>query len=168
MVSFWTCVQYRGCCQSCQIKKNMSNLKSCLKHFRRSTEIKLPSYVQEPINFELMKDFLEKLGKIGPKMRQISIIFDGSDGQIHSTLEDISKYLINFDFLMVYAIFHINKHFFYNHVEKSRVLFFYKILSNKHAAPPIFDFLKQSVSCGIGGALLTFLRHLSKPPFQNF
>ena len=48
---------------------------------------------------------------------------------------------------MAFAIFDIN--ILYNHVEKSRLLFFNKILSSKHAAPPIFDFLKQSVSCGI-------------------
>ena len=48
---------------------------------------------------------------------------------------------------MVFAIFDIIERFLYKHVEKSKVLFFYKILSNKHAAPPIFNFLKQSVRC---------------------
>ena len=82
-------------------------------------------------------------------MRHISIILECSDGQKYFTLEDISKYFINFGFLMAFAIFNINEHFLYNQVEKSRVLFFNKILSNKHAAPPIFNFLKQSVRCGI-------------------
>ena len=45
-------------------------------------------------------------------MRYISTILEGSDGQIHSTLEDVPKYFINFDFLMVFAIFDINEHFF--------------------------------------------------------
>ena len=96
-----------------------------------------------------MKAFLDKLVKLGRKMRQISIILEGLDGQIHSTLENISKYFINFDFLMVFAIIDIIEHFMYKDVEKSRVLFFSKILSNKHAAPPIFNFLKQSVRCEI-------------------
>ena len=59
-----------------------------------------------------MKDFLDKLVKLGRKMRQIDIILEGSDGQIHSALEDISKYFINFDFPMVFAIFDINNNFF--------------------------------------------------------
>ena len=64
-------------------------------------------------------------------------------------LEDISKYFISFGMMMTFTIFNINKHFLYNHIEKSRVLLFNEILSKKHAAPPIFNFLKQSVRCGI-------------------
>ena len=52
---------------------------------------------------------------------------------------------------MAFAIFNIDEIFLYNRVEKSRVPFFNKILSNKHAAPPIFNFPKQSVRCGIAG-----------------
>ena len=87
--------------------------------------------------------------KTRPKNEIDSIILEGSDGQIHSTLEDVSKYFINFDLLMLFAIFDIHKHFLYNQVEKSKDHLFNKILPNKHAAPSIFNFLKQSVSCGI-------------------
>ena len=48
---------------------------------------------------------------------------------------------------MAFAIFDIN--ILYNHVEKSRLLSFNKILYNKHATPPMFNFLKQWVSYGI-------------------
>ena len=82
-------------------------------------------------------------------MRHMSIILQCSDGWKYLTLEDMSKYFINFGFLMACAIFNINDNFLYNQVEESRVLFFSKILCNKHAAPPILKFLKQSVSCGI-------------------
>ena len=61
----------------------------------------------------------------------------------------VSKYCINFGFLMAFAIFDINEYFLYNHVEKSRLLFFNIILSNKHAVPSIFNFLKKQASCGI-------------------
>ena len=37
----------------------------------------------------------------------------------------------------------------YHDILKSRILFFNKILSNKHTAPPIFNLEKQSVRCGI-------------------
>ena len=47
-------------------------------------------------------------------MRHISIILECSDGQKYFTLEDISKYFINFGFLMAFAIFNINEHFLYN------------------------------------------------------
>ena len=77
-------------------------------------------------------------------MRLITFLFEGSDGQKHMILKDISKYLINFGMMMAFPIFDINKHFLYNNIEKSRVLFFNEILSDKHAAPPIFNFLKQS------------------------
>ena len=70
------------------------------------------------------------------------MFFEVSDGQKYFTLEDISKYFINFGMLMLFAIFDIIDFLLYNHIEKSRVLFFNKILSNKHAAPPIFNFLK--------------------------
>ena len=73
------------------------------------------------------------------------MLLEGSDGQKHIILEDISKYFINFGMMMAFPIFDINKHFLYNNIEKSRVLFFNEILSDKHAAPPIFNFLKQSV-----------------------
>ena len=82
-------------------------------------------------------------------MRLITFLFEGSDGQKHMILEDISKYFISFGMMMTFTIFNINKHFLYNHIEKSRVLFFNEILSNKHASPPIFKFPKQSVRCGI-------------------
>ena len=82
-------------------------------------------------------------------MRLITFLFEGSDGQKHMILEDISKYFINFGMMKAFPIFDINKQFLYNHIEKSRVLFLNEILSNKHAAPPIFNFLKRSVRCGI-------------------
>ena len=82
-------------------------------------------------------------------MRLITVLLEGSDGEKHMILEDISKYIINFGIMMAFPIFDINKHFLYNHIEKARVLFFNEILPNKHAAPPIFNFLKQSVSCGM-------------------
>jgi len=82
-------------------------------------------------------------------MKLITILLEGSDGQKYIILQDISKYFINFGMMMTFSIFNINKHFLFNPIEKSRVLFFNEILSNKHAAPPIFNFLKQSVRCGI-------------------
>ena len=45
-------------------------------------------------------------------MRHIGIVLECSDGQKYFTLEDISKYFINFGFLMAFAIFNINEHFF--------------------------------------------------------
>ena len=82
-------------------------------------------------------------------MRLITVLLEGSDGQKHMILEDISKYFINFGMMMAFPIFDINKHFLYNHIKQSRVLFFNEILSNKHAPLPMFNFLKQSVRCGI-------------------
>ena len=89
-------------------------------------------------------------------MRLITILFTGSDGQKHMILEQISNYFINFGMMMAFPIFDINKHFLYNHIEKARVLFFNEILSNKHAAPPILNFLKQSVRCGISDPTSAF------------
>ena len=50
---------------------------------------------------------------------------------------------------MSFAIFAIKEVFLYHDIEKSRGLFFDKILSNKHTAPPIFNLTKHLVGCGI-------------------
>ena len=57
--------------------------------------------------FNLKKNFLTSR-----KMRHsISIILECLDGQKYVTLEDISKYFINFGFLMAFANFNINEIF---------------------------------------------------------
>ena len=86
-------------------------------------------------------------------MRLIAILLEGSVGQKYIILQDIWKYFINFGMMMAFPIFDINKKILYNHIEKSRVLFFNELLSNKHAAPSIFNFLKPSVSCGHCGII---------------
>ena len=60
---------------------------------------------------------------------------------------------------MSFAIFAICEVFLYHDNEKSRGLFFNKILSNKHTAAPIFNLTKHSVGCGID-AICTILNKI--------
>ena len=83
------------------------------------------------------------------KLRNWSRLFQSLEGQEIVKLEGISKNLTFFGLLMSFAIFAIKEVFLYHDIEKSRGLFFNKILSNKHTAPPIFNSTKHSLGCGI-------------------
>ena len=64
--------------------------------------------------------------------------------------------------LMSFPIFACNQVFLYQDIEKSRGLFFDKMLPNKHTTPPIISLAKQSelrnCICNLYRALHTLIR----------